>query len=389
MSIPSVRLKRKEEKRILAGHLWVFSNEIEKIEGTPETGDVVEVRSGKNEPLGFGFFNPKTLIAVRLFSKEFVEPDKQFFIDRLRSALELRGRLFDVPFYRLAYGESDFLPGLIIDRFDSIFSVQVFSAAMEKRRDMIYESIKELFSPDAVYEKNESSTRILEGLAQSKSVIYGEERSVDYEEDGVVFRINPFRGQKTGFYLDQRANRIFSRRFGGDAHVLDLFSNEGGFGLNLARAGAIMVQCVDSSEQSVDSLRVNSEINGFKNVEGIVLDVDSFLRKAVSSGEKYDVVVCDPPSFTKNKRSVTPAKAGYRHLHENIFAVLKPGGILLTASCSHHIFRQTFEDVVALAARKTGRTLQLLHRAGAAPDHPVLPAMPETEYLKFNAYRVF
>ena len=186
MTIPSIRLKRKEENRILAGHLWVFSNEIEKIEGMPETGDVVEVRSGRNERLGFGFFNPKTLIAVRLFSKEFVEPDKDFFTRRLTSALDLRERLFGVPFYRLAYGESDFLPGLIVDRFGSLFSVQIFSAAMEKRKDLVFQSIMEVFSPDAVYERNEGATRELEGLPQLKSVIHGEEKCVDYDEDGEV-----------------------------------------------------------------------------------------------------------------------------------------------------------------------------------------------------------
>lgn len=388
MTISSIRLKRKEEKRILAGHLWVFSNEIEKIEGMPETGDVVEVKSARNERLGFGFFNPKTLIAVRLFSKEFVEPDKKFFIDRLQSALGLRERLFSIPFYRLAYGESDFLPGLIVDRFDSLFSVQIFSAAMEKRKELIYDSIRDLFSPTAIYERNESSTRALEGLPQSKSIIHGQEQSVDYDEDGVVFRIAPYQGQKTGFYFDQRLNRIFSRRFASGADVLDLFSNEGGFGLNLARAGANRVHAVDSSEQAVKCLLANSEINGLKNVEAEAADADAFLGKALAGGRKFDLVVCDPPSFTKNRKSVTMAKAGYRRLHESIFRLLKPQGILLTASCSHHMYRETFEDIVSIAAQKTGRSLQLIHRAGASPDHPVLPSMPETEYLKFVAYRV-
>lgn len=388
MTIPVVRLKRKEENRILAGHLWVFSNEIEKIEGAPQIGDTVEVRSGRNNRLGFGFYHPKTLIAVRLFSKEFVEPDREFFTRRLKSALDLRDRLFNTPFYRLVYGESDFLPGLIVDRFDSLFSVQIFSAAMERRKELIYESIKELFSPIAIYERNEGSARELEGLTQSKSIVFGDDRTVDYDEEGVVFRINPFRGQKTGFYFDQRLNRIFSRRFGPGAEILDLFSNEGGFGLNLARAGAGRIYAVDSSESAVKNLRVNAEINGFDNVEAEACDVNTFLEKSSADGRKFDVVVCDPPSFTKNRRSVSTAKSGYRRLHESIFGILKPQGILLTASCSHHIFRETFEDVVAVASQKAGRTIQLLYRAGASPDHPVLPSMPETEYLKFDAYRV-
>lgn len=388
MTIPFVRLKRKEEKRVLAGHLWVFSNEIEKIEGQPGVGDVVEVRSARGERVGFGFFNPSTLIAVRLYSKEFVEPDKEFFAARLASALQLRERMFGVPFYRLVYGESDFLPGLIVDRFGPLFSVQMFSAAMEKRKDLIYDALKEMFSPSAIYERNESGTRELEGLPLTRSIVFGEEQTADYDEDGVTFRITPFRGQKTGFYFDQRLNRIFSRRFARGTEVLDLFSNEGGFGLNLAYAGATRVCTVDSSESAAQSVRDNAGINGFNNVAAETTEVNSYLEKAAANGEKFDIVVCDPPSFTKNRKSVAAAKAGYRRLHESVFAVLKNGGILLTASCSHHIFRETFEDVISLSAQKSGRTLQLLHRSGASPDHPVLPGMPETEYLKFNAYRV-
>ncbi len=389
MTIPVIILKPKEDKRISLGHLWVFSNEIAKIDGKPKTGDVVEIRSSRNEKLGFAFYNPKTLIAARIFSKEFVYPDKNFFTIRIQTALALRKQFFGSAFYRLVYGESDFLPGLIIDRFDNLFSVQIFSAAMESRRETIFEAIKDLFSPTAIYERNESGTRELEGLPQTKSIVFGDEHSVDYDEEGVVFRINPFRGQKTGFYFDQRLNRIFSRRFGAHAKVLDLFSNEGGFALNLALAGADHVVAVDSSELAMKNLESNSKLNGFDNVEGQTTDAHAFLENAAASGEVFDVVVCDPPSFTRNKKGVTTAKAGYRRLHESLFRVLKPGGILLTASCSHHIFRETFEEVIAGAAQRSGRTLQLLHRAGASLDHPILPAMPETEYLKFNAYRAF
>ncbi len=388
MMIPVLRLKNKEEKRILAGHLWVFSNEIGKIEGTPGVGDIVEVRSAKNDLLGFGFYNPGTLIAVRILSKEYIEPDKKFFADRLSSAMELRRRLFSSDFYRLAYGESDFLPGLVIDRFDSLFSVQILSAGMEVRKDLIYQAMKDVFSPSAIYERNESQTRLLEGLQQVKSIVYGEERSVDYDEEGVVFRINPYRGQKTGFYFDQRLNRIFSRRFAEGANVLDLYSNEGGFALNLARSGAASVKAIDASGEAIKSVGANAELNSLQNVQMESIDVDLYLKRAIASGELHDVVVCDPPSFTRNRKSVPAAKAAYRKLHEQVFQILRHEGLLLTASCSHHIFRDTFEEVILSAAGRTGRTLQLLHRAGASPDHPVLPSMPETEYLKFNAYRV-
>jgi len=383
-----VKLKPKEDIRLLAGHLWVFSNEISGIEGGPMAGDVVEVRSARNFSLGFGFYNPKTLIAVRIMSKDFVEPQKNFFVEKIQSAFRLRERFFPSPFYRLAYGESDFLPGLIIDRFGDLFSVQILSAGMDKRKDSIYDAIKELFFPKAIYERNDTPTRELEGLLQSKSIIFGREETADYDEDGVVFRVNPFCSQKTGFYFDQRINRLFSRRFAAGSNVLDLFSNEGGFALNMAHAGASKVTAVDSSESAINNLITNSRLNRLEQVNALPSDVHAYLSRALSANEKFDVIVCDPPSFTKNRRSVTTAKAGYRQLHRTIFSLLKSSGILLTASCSHHVFRQTFEEVICEAALKSGRVLQLLHRAGASPDHPILPSMPETEYLKFNAYRV-
>ncbi len=388
MKHPFVKLKPKEDLRIQGGHLWVFSNEISKVEGEPMAGDVVEVLSAKNSSLGFGFFNPKTLIAVRIISKGFVEPKKEFFIERFQSALSLRNSFFKTPFYRLVYGESDFLPGLTIDRFGDLFSVQILSLGMEKRKNIIYDSIKELFSPAAIYERNDSPTRELEGLEKSKSIIFGEEQTADYDEEGAVFRINPFCGQKTGFYFDQRLNRIFSRQFAGGSKVLDLFSNEGGFALNMAHAGAFSVIAVDSSESATSALIDNVSLNKFENVSAVTADVHEYLRQALSVNETFDVVVCDPPNFTRNRKSVTTAKIGYKELHKSIFSVLKPGGILLTSSCSHHIFRDTFEEVISQAALRSGRALQLLHRAGASPDHPILPSMPETEYLKFNIYRV-
>ncbi len=388
MTIPVIRLKPKEDKRITSGHQWVFSNEIAQIEGKPETGDVVEVRSKRDEQLGFGFYNQKTLIAIRIFSRNYVEPDRNFFIDRIQSALSLRQKIFGTPFYRLTYGESDFLPGLIIDRFDNLFTVQMLSAAIEKRKEIIYDSLNDLFSPTAIYERNDTSARELEGLAQTKSIVCGQEQTIDYDEEGVIFRINPFRGQKTGFYFDQRMNRIFSRRFGDRSRVLDLFSNEGGFGLNLSRSGATKVIAVDSSEAATRSVSLNANLNGLTNIVAETADVQSYLERAEDSGEKYDVIICDPPSFARNRRSVGSAKAGYRRLHESLFKIIDANGILLTACCSHHIYRETFEKVVWEAALRSGRSLQLLHRAGASPDHPVLPAMPETEYLKFSAYRV-
>ncbi len=388
MTIPIVTLRPKEDKRIASGHLWVFSNEIAGITGSPKTGDVVEVKSSKSISLGYGFYNPNTLIAVRIFTRNYVEPDETFFIDRIKKALSLRQGLFPNNFYRLVYGESDFLPGLIIDRFDSFFTVQILSAAMELRKSLIYRSIQALFTAEGIYERNESRTRELEGLPLSKSIVLGDEKDVVYDEEGVVYRIRPFQGQKTGFYFDQRLNRIMSRRFSGNVDALDLFCNDGGFALNLAFAGARSVVAVDSSSAAIENVRNNSELNSLNSIQVESIEVERFLSAASASGRTFDLVVSDPPSFTKNRKSVPAAKAGYRRLHQNILKVLSKGGILLTASCSHHIFRQTFEEIVAETAQEQGRSVQLLYRGGASPDHPILPAMPETEYLKFNAYRI-
>lgn len=388
MTIPVVRLKPKEDKRIQTGHPWVFSNEIAEMSGVPKIGDVVEVRNSKGNTLGFGFHNPNTLISVRIFSRDYVEPDKFFFEERIRQALALRERIFQNRFYRLVYGESDFLPGLIVDRFDSLFSVQMLSAAMETRKDLIYQSIQDLFSPKAVYARNESRSRAIEGLPQGKEIICGVESTTDYDEDGVIFRIDPFHGQKTGFYFDQRMNRIFARRFAKNVNALDLYCNEGGFALNLASAGARSVIAVDSSPAAVEKLHNNAALNSITSVSTETADVDAFLEKLLTGGEKFDLIACDPPSFARNRKSVTTAKAAYRRLHDSLFKLVSHGGILLTSSCSYHVFPETFEEVIRNSAQKSGRYLQLLHKAGASPDHPTLPAMPETEYLKFNAYRV-
>lgn len=386
MKTPIVTLRAKEERRLRKGHLWVFSNEILKIEGTAGVGDVVEVRDSRNNPLGYGFYNPRSLISVRIFSKEYVEPNIEFLIKRIDSALQLRKKIFSIPFYRVVHGESDFLPGLIIDRFGDIVSIQTYSAAFEQRKELVHQAVEEIFSPRAIYRRDESPTRILEGLEQTKSIVKGFEETVRYDEEGVVFNISPYRGQKTGFYFDQRFNRLMCRRFVKGGRVLDLYCNEGGFSLNAAFAGATQVIGVESSEYAVNKALDNIKSNQFKGVDVYLSDVDAYLDTLIRRKEMFDVVICDPPGFTKNKKSIPQAKSAYRKLHEKIFSLLSDGGILMTGSCSYHIYRETFEEIVSQAASDAGRGLQLLSRSGAAPDHPILTAMPETDYLKFNVY---
>jgi len=386
LNIPVVKLKSKEELRLRRGHQWVFSNEILDLEGTAGVGDVVEVRDSRNNLLGYGFFHPHSLISVRMFSKEYIEPNREFMISRIERALQLRKKIYKTPFYRVVHGESDLLPGLVIDRFEGVISIQTFSAAFELRKDLVHQAVEEIFSPRAIFRRDESPLRLLEGLEPTRSIVKGKEETLDYDEEGVHFGISPYHGQKTGFYFDQKLNRLICRRFVEGMRVLDLYCNEGGFSLNAAFAGAREVIGVESSEYAVNKARENIKSNQFSTVDVYLADVDNYLDTLIKRKERFDVVISDPPGFTKNKKSVPHAKAAYRRIHEKIFQILSEGGILMTSSCSHHIYRETFEGVVSEAASRTGRALQLLLRSGAAPDHPVLPGMPETEYLKFNIY---
>lgn len=381
-------LKNKEERRILAGHLWVFSNEVREVHGSPVAGDVVEVVAANGKSLGVGFYNPKSLIAVRLLSRQVIEITAQFFFERLERALALRRKLYPASeWFRLVHSESDALPGLVVDKFNDLLSVQTFSAGMENRLALIADVLEELLHPSAIVERNESPLRELEGLPPRTSVLRGAVSPTTLTDGDVEYVVDVLAGQKTGFFLDQRENRPRVRRFSVGARVLDCFCNDGGFSLHAARAGAQHVTAIDISADAVRRTAANAAANGL-SVECLQADVFEQLREFKVQRATFDVVILDPPSFTKSRKNVTAAKQGYRDLHIRAFDVLQAGGILLTASCSHHIEQATFLDVIDQAARKAGRSLQILEQHGAAPDHPTLFAMPETAYLKFIVMRV-
>lgn len=381
-------LKNKEERRILAGHMWVFSNEVREVRGSPAAGDVVELVAASGKSLGVGFYNPKSLIAVRLLSPVVTGINAQFFSERLQQALSLRGKLYpDADWFRLVHSESDGLPGLVVDKFNGILSIQTFSAGMESRLAVICDILEDMLKPAAIVERNESPLRELEGLPLRTSVLRGAISPVTLVDGDVRYLVDVLEGQKTGFFLDQRENRRRIRRFSTGAHVLDCFCNDGGFALHAARAEAASVTAIDISADAIRRTAANATSNGLQ-IECVQADVFEQLKEFGSQGRTFDVVVLDPPSFTKSKKNVTGAKQGYRDLHMRAFAVLKSGGILLTASCSHHIEQATFLEVIDQAARKAGRSIQILEQSGAAPDHPTLYAMPETAYLKFIVMRV-
>jgi len=382
-------LKKNEDRRLLSGHPWIFSNEIRETKGSPAIGDIVELRAASGLLLGIGMYNPHSLIAFRLLSSVTEEIDGPFFRKRITAALALRRQLYpESESFRLVHGESDFLPGLVIDKYNNYLCVQTFSYGMDVRLSMICDVLEDLLHPDGIVERNESPLRLLEHLPQKKGVLRGSVQKTVHHENGIQFLVDTLEGQKTGFFLDQRENRAVIRRFSKNARVLDCFCNDGGFALHAARGGALEVTGIDVSEEAVQRAAQNAVLNEVQNVRFEKGDVFERLASVATEKPGDDVVVLDPPSFTKSRKTVPAARKGYKELHVNAIRSIREGGTLMTASCSHHIEQDLFLTIIREAAQKTGRKLQMLIWQGAAPDHPTLPSVPETHYLKFGVFRI-
>ena len=380
----NIVLKKNEEHRLLSGHQWVFSNEIQTINGAPKSGDIVEIVRHDMKRIGIGFYNPHSLIASRLLSTQDEEIDFNFFERRISSAYALRKKLYPKSAtYRLVYGESDFLPGLIVDKYNEYLSVQTLSAGMEDRLTLICDVLVSMFSPRGIVERNESPLRTLEELPLKKGILRGTVEPTIIELHDIKFRVDVMEGQKTGFYLDQRENRSTVRAFSKDAEVLDCFCNEGGFGLYAAKGGAKGVTGFDSSEFAIEKSKVNATLNNLSTAGFHKGDAFQVIADALAQNKRYDLVILDPPSFTKSRKTVATAVKGYKELNTGGIRLLRDGGVLATASCSHHVNEETFLNILNDSAVKSGRKPRLLFWGGAAPDHPTLPAMPETRYLKF------
>ncbi len=386
----TVILKKNEDHRIANGHLWAFSNEIAEVKGEPQPGDIVELLNHQNKLLGIGVYNPNSLIAVRLLSREKEEIDFQFFLKRIEAAHEIRKKFYhDNPTFRLVHGEGDFLPGLIIDKFNDYFSIQTFSVGMDKRLTLICDVLESLFHPKGIVERNEALIRTVEGLDQRKGILRGAVEPVTISEYGIHYTIDLLEGQKTGFFLDQRENRRAFRRYVRNTNVLDCFCNEGGFALHAAYAEAAKVIGVDVSESIIQRASNNAKLNKLESkTQFVTADAFEYLEQAVNQNKQFDVINLDPPSFAKSKKTVRKAKRGYKEIHTNALKLLKKGGILSTASCSYNITEETFLDIINECANDLGRKISILEWHGAAPDHPVLPSMPETKYLKFGIFSV-
>jgi 23S rRNA (cytosine1962-C5)-methyltransferase len=389
-----LRLKKNEERRLKQGHLWIFSNEVDNAV-TPlksfEPGQQVIVEAANGKPLGLAYVNPNNLICARLLSRSVKGTlDYRLLKKRFQSAQALRDLHFHEPFYRLVFGESDALPGLVVDRFGDVFSVQISTAGMEAVKEDILEVIVNLYQPQAIMLKNDLPARQLEGLPLYEEVAYGTlPEQLVIIENKTEFVIPVENGQKTGWFYDHRTARAQLQSLVKGKTVLDVFSYLGGWGLEMATAGAAEVTCVDASEAALDGVDLNAERNGVADkvitIQGNAFEV---LKALKAEAHKYDVVIVDPPAFVKRKKDLKSGAEGYRRINELAMRVLNPDGILVSASCSHHMSRDHLLQQVQLGARHIDRSLQLFAQGHQGPDHPVHPAIPETEYLKSFFFRV-
>jgi 23S rRNA (cytosine1962-C5)-methyltransferase len=382
-------LKRREERRVRQGHPWVFSNEVD-VDRTPLSGfapgQAVEIADYRGKPLGVGYVNPQSLICVRVLSTKGGESfGSQFWAARLQQALSLRERLFDGNcFYRLAFGESDGLPGLVVDRYADTVVAQIGTAGVERRHDQVVAALECLLQPRAIVLRNDHPSRALEGLDVGVRTVRGQAPDlVRVPEHGLIFDVSPLRGQKTGWYFDHRFNRARVHAYVRDQRVLDVFSYCGAWGLQAAAAGAREVLCVDSSETALEQLACNAHLNGLqRRVSTHCGDAFATLKALYDEREQFDTVILDPPAFVRRKKDLASGLQAYHRLHRLALRLLSPDGILVSACCSSHLRREQLLEVLASAARGLGRTIQIVEEGHQAPDHPVHPMIPESSYLK-------
>ena len=390
---PALLLRKGEDRRLRAGHLWVFSNEVD-VAKTPLTafkpGDPVRILDHTGKSLGSGYVNPNTLIGARLVDRAGHALDRSLIAHRLNVALALRERLYAEPYYRLVFGESDGLPGLTVDRFGEVIVAQATTAGMERLREPATEALLKVLSPAVLIWKNDSNARAMEGLPESVEVVHGELAGPAIaREGGVEFACDLIEGQKTGWFYDQRGNRDRLGPYVKGARVLDVFSYLGGWGLRSAAFGASAVDCVDVSARAVAGIRENIRRNGFGDrVDAHEAEAFDFLKAARAERRRWDVVILDPPAFVKRKKDFKEGALAYRRLAEAGMQVLERDGILILCSCSHHMPRTALLEAIQQGARHLDRFVQVLEPLSQSPDHPMHPAIPETEYLKGFIVRV-
>jgi 23S rRNA (cytosine1962-C5)-methyltransferase len=384
--MPRLLLRPGHDRRLRAGHPWIFSNEIERIDGIPSDGDAVLVFSARGDCLGTAYYNPHSLIAGRLLSRRPEAIDTvEFFRERLAAAIAYRRRLYgELATLRLVHGEGDGLPGLVVDRYGEVLSIQLLTLGMDRRRAPILQALRELLAPAAIVARNDVAVRELEGLPQQVELLYGElPPEVLIDEHGLRFRVDVTGGQKTGHFLDQKENHLALRGRVAGERVLDLFCYSGSWSLHAAHFGAREVIGVDISAGALALAEENARRNELQATCSFVrADGFDLLRDWSRSGERFGTVVLDPPAFVKSKKKLAEAIRGYLTINRRAMELVAPGGTLFTCSCSHHLQREDALDLLRQAAAQAGRHARLLELRGQAFDHPVLLACPETDYLK-------
>lgn len=396
-SSSTVLLRPGEADRIVAGHPWVYRGSILRLTHPAADGELVQVKDHRQRFLGVGFYNSKSKINVRVLSSERVEINRDFFREHIDAALAVRHkRLPGATSFRVVNAESDFLSGLIVDKYEDVLVVQVSSLGMDQRKETIVSVLQELFSPRAIVERSDAASRKFEGLSEMNGVLAGElSGPVTVKLNGLRFETDLIAGHKTGLYLDQQVNYQQVAEFVKGGQVLDCFSFVGGFGLHAARAGAAHVHLVDQSAEAVAAAKRNAEANGLADKCTFeAANVFDWLKAQTKTGPnerlvpKFDTIVLDPPSFTRNRASVPDALRGYKEIHLRALKLLKPGGTLATFCCSHHVDAGLFQDTVLSAAFDARRILRRVATYAQSPDHPVIPMIPETEYLKGFAFEI-
>ena len=396
MEQAAVILKKGEGRTLKAGGAWIFDNEIDKVEGTPEDGSLVEVRDFDGYGMGTGFYNSRSKIRVRMMSRKAGQPiDRDFLRMRVQNAWDYRKKTVDTSSCRIIFGEADFLPGLVVDKFSDVLVVQSLALGIDRMKEEILSLLVEALRADGVeirgiYERSDAKVREQEGLPRQKGFIGAEfPTRVQIVENGVRYEVDVEDGQKTGFFLDQKYNRLAIQRLCRDARVLDCFTHTGSFALNAGIAGASSVLGVDASQLAVDQARINAELNGLSDrVKFQCADVFDLLPELERQGEQFDVVILDPPAFAKSRASVKNATRGYRDINLRGMKLVRDGGYLATCSCSHFMTYELFTQTIAQAARSAHVRLRQVEYRTQAPDHPILWAADESYYLKFYIFQV-
>ena len=394
MTFKSLYLKRREDKRLRAGHLWIFSNEIDTKQSPLkyfEVGETVNVLSAEGKNLGSAYVNPHSLIAARVYDEsKNCELNQDWFEKRLSQALSLREMMFDKPYYRLCFSDGDRIPGLIVDRFNDCFVLQINTAGIEMAKEPLLAALEKLFNPKIIVLRNDSPSRKLESLAQSVDLIKGEiSEDIYIEENGVKYQVDVLKGQKTGWFYDQRISRQNMMPQVVGKSVLDVFSYTGSWSICAASAGASEVTAVDISQAALDKLVKNAEMNDVQDKVNIICD-DAFNAMQAMSHENqfFDVVFIDPPAFIKRKKDIKEGQQAYNRANRLAMNLVKPGGLLISSSCSYHMSQANLQNSLLKSSRKLKRSIQILSYGHQGPDHPIHPAIEESAYLKTITVRV-